>query len=461
MRMPKFKNVLCLSVVVSLALDTAAFCQAAEISFTNLVSFYGTNGASPEGLMQDLDGNLYGTTLMGGLYNKGTVFKLSPAGVLTTLASFDGTNGKGPQCAPVRGSDGNLYGTASHGGIYPGPYGDGYGTVYRLKPDGTLTCLLSFNGSTGDWPATSLIEGADGYFYGTTYNGGPYIDPAPFSTVALGTIFRIRADGTFTNLIFFDGTNGAHPWAQLVKADDGGFYGTCYDGTIYHLNPSGMLTRLYSGIPGGPRHGVVLSADDVLYGTTDGYSGYMGDYGSVFKLAPNGSFTTLFSFGGTNGNLPRRVFQATDGNLYGVTGSGGAGYGTIFKITPQGTFTTLRVFNGTEGYSAFGGMIQGSDGAFYGTTTLGGTGSSGTIFRLVVPGADAPLIQSASVSNGMISLCWTALLNRSYQLQYKTDSAQPSWTDAGAPYVATNLRATVYDSLGSDPQRFCRIGLLP
>jgi uncharacterized repeat protein (TIGR03803 family) len=236
-----------------LLLALVARAVYADVDFTTLVSFSGTNGSSPQaGLIQANDGNFYGTTSKGGtndhtLYGYGTIFKMTPSGVLTTLISFDPTNSNGlyngayPLAELIQANDGNFYGTTTGGGT------DGYGNIFKMTPSGSFTTLVSFHYGNGAYPYAGLIQANDGNFYGTTYEGGPNVS---------GTIFKMTPSGTLTTLVSFNGTNGAYPHAGLIQASDGNFYGT----TI------GSAARASS------------------------------DRGSVFKMTPSGTFTTLVSF---------------------------------------------------------------------------------------------------------------------------------------------------------------------
>jgi uncharacterized repeat protein (TIGR03803 family) len=149
-----------------------------------LHSFNGTNdGANPyAGLVQGTDGSFYGTTENGGTKGFGTVFRFATNGTLTTLAEFGNTNGANPQAGVIQASDGNFYGTTWAGGAYTNQSGQGYGTVFELATNGTLTTLISFNGTNGASPQAGLLQSADGNFYGTTANGG---------TNGYGTVFRL------------------------------------------------------------------------------------------------------------------------------------------------------------------------------------------------------------------------------------------------------------------------------
>jgi len=188
--------------------------------------------------VQANDGNFYGTTFKGGGGNHlGTVFKITPSGTLTTLHSFAGSDGANPEAALVRGrgSDGHFYGTTVHGGSY------GAGTVFKITLSGTLTTLHSFSGSEGEFPAASLIQANDGNFYGTATYGGT----SPPCGADCGTIFSITSTGTLTTLHSFAGSDGANPEAALIQANDGNFYGTTYRGGT---NQEGTVFRLSLGL---------------------------------------------------------------------------------------------------------------------------------------------------------------------------------------------------------------------
>jgi len=309
-------------------------------TFTTLHSFdYTADGAYPvAALVQVTDGNLYATTSYGGAGGFGTVFKITPSGTLRTLHSFHGTNGAKPYAGMVQAADGNLYATTSYGGA------KGYGTVFRITPSGTLLTLHSFCSKTrctdGAYPYAGLVQATDGNFYGTTTAGG---------ATNHGTVFKITPSGTLTTLHSFAGfpTDGSLPYAGMVQAADGNFYGTTVVGGAHNR-------------------------------------------GTVFKITPSGTLRTLHSFDGTDGQEPYAgMVQATDGNFYGTTYEGGSnacsfGCGTVFKITPSGTLRTLHSFDGTDGQEIYAGLVQDTNGNFYGTTRLGGAHSYGTVFSLSV-----------------------------------------------------------------------------
>jgi uncharacterized repeat protein (TIGR03803 family) len=417
--------------VFALAIFLTQTAQAQTL--TTLYAFsFGPNesGAYPyAGLVQGTDGNFYGTTSWGGDYYYcqqstyaicGMVFKITPAGTLTNLYDFcywwSGCgDGAAPRAGLVQGTDGNFYGTTRQGG-YLGCY-TGCGTVFQITPSGTLTTLHTFDGTDGSDPYAGLVQGTDGNFYGTTSQGGG----GPCNPYGCGTVFQITPAGTLTTLHSFAGSDGAFPHAGLVQATDGNFYGTtsgggasgnCGDygcGTVFKITAGGTLTTLYSfcsqsNCPDGnsPYAGLVQATDENFYGTTQygGTSGNCGGYncGTVFKITAGGTLTTLYSFEGTDGAVPlATLVQATDGNFYGTTLYGGTSgncgarrCGTIFKITPAGTLTMLHSFDDTDGSAPYGALIQATDGNFYGTTEGGDSGGHydvyGTVFSLTGPG---------------------------------------------------------------------------
>ncbi|MFZ0312254.1 MAG: choice-of-anchor tandem repeat GloVer-containing protein [Candidatus Korobacteraceae bacterium] len=403
-------------------------------TLTALYSFCGqpncTDGEVPyAGLVQATDGNFYGTTNEGGANGLfGTVFKITPSGTLTTLYSFcsqpNCTDGELPYAGLVQATDGNFYGTTSGGGAV---YYDG--TVFKITPSGTLTTLYSFcsqpNCTDGTEPS-ALIQATDGNFYGTTLYGG---SNKSCTDAGCGTVFKITPSGTLTTLHSFNGLDGflgyiAGSAQALVQATDGNFYGTsplggnqgCGNGTgggcgtVFKITPGGTFTQLYSFCSQAnctdgfyPLASLVEGTDGNLYGTTafGGSGGYCGvspgGCGTVFKITPSGTLTTLYSFCLQSNcpdglNVYAGLVQATDGNFYGTTQSGGANYsGTIFQITPRGTLTTLYSFcsqpSCADGGHPLAGLVQATDGNFYGTNSAFGgncqeNGQCGTVFRL-------------------------------------------------------------------------------
>jgi uncharacterized repeat protein (TIGR03803 family) len=368
---------LALLVVAAVIVPLAAQAQ----TFTTLSNLQGSNGANPlfGALVQGTDGNLYGTTSAGGSHAQGTVFKITPAGSLTTLYNFCGqsncSDGSAPYAGLILATDGNFYGTTLTGGS------NREGTVFRITPKGVLTTLHSFSSHDGANPYSALFQASDGNFYGTTESGGAHI---------LGTIFKITPGGTLTTLHSFSSTDGSSPESSVIQASDGNFYGTTYNGgtegygTVFRMTASGALTTLHVFGDADGRaitSGLVQGSDGNFYGATT--LGGIGGYGAVFAITPEGIVTILHGFDSVDGASPNQLALGTDGNLYGTTISGGSNIdGTVFQVTPQGAFTTLHIFDGTDGADSFAGLLQATDGKFYGSTRVGGSQKDGTVFRL-------------------------------------------------------------------------------
>jgi uncharacterized repeat protein (TIGR03803 family) len=380
-----------------LAAQTPAINPPAP-TFTSLFSFDGTDGEAPRAaLIQATDGNFYGTTVEGGASGNcadgcGTIFKIAPSGAQTVLHSFDGTDGTEPN-GLIQATNGNFYGTTAFGGA------NGKGTVFEITPSGTLTTLASFNGTDGANPEAALIQATDGNFYGTTSRGGANKLCPPRRTLTCGTVFKITPSGALTTLASFGEEGGSVPFAPLIQATDGNFYGTT-PSTVFKVTPSGTLTTLAS--VSSSYAGLIQATDGNFYGTTEygGNGACDGGCGTVFKVTPSGTLTTLLAFT-SSANPVAALIQATDGNLYGTTGVGGAnndcggsppgpvGCGMVFKVTLSGTLTTLFSFDGTDGEAPQAALVQGRNGEFYGTTAGGGTSGAcesgcGTIFSLSV-----------------------------------------------------------------------------
>jgi uncharacterized repeat protein (TIGR03803 family) len=372
---------------VALLFVATAIASPAQ-TFTTLVNFNYTNGANPYlmSLVQGTDANLYGTTEGGGANGEGTVFKVTPTGTLTTLYSFcaktNCTDGSVPFGGLVLGIDGNFYGTTSEGGINADPCGGNCGTIFKITPAGKLTTLHSFDDTDGITPYGPLVQATNGNFYGTTQSG---------------TAFSITSGGTFTTLLAAGAGGNA-----LIQATNGNFYGAGGGGeygAVYSITTGGTLTTLFSfdstdgSYPVGP---LVQASNGNFYGTTtqggahDLCNGeiFLG-CGTVFEITPGGTLTIVDSFDASDGCYPNgSMIQATNGNIYGTTVYGdtaGGCYltpGTIFSITPGGTLTTVHSFDNTDGENPSGGLVQATNGTFYGTAFQGGANGAGTIFSL-------------------------------------------------------------------------------
>jgi uncharacterized repeat protein (TIGR03803 family) len=360
-----------------------------------------TGGNTPNGLVAATNGLLYGTTAYGGpsitgIIN-GTIFSLPPNGPLSYIASFAGTNGSRPYAGLIQGADGNFYGTASAGGDF------GYGVVFKMSPDGPLSTLHSFTGNyDGAAPITVLAQGADQSLYGVS--SGVAGGPAPY-----GVTFRVLTNGTFSTLYAFtNGPDGAYPDQGLLYANDGNLYGlTSYGalagGNIFRMTPAGMLNNFYTftnGTDGSTPEGPLIEGSDGnLYGVTmhNKIQGFP-FYGTIFKITTNGVLSTLYAFNFTDGSYPYAgLLEASDGNFYGTTYSDAKGNGTVFRITPGGSFANLLSLDGFDtGAHPQAPLVEGPDGSIYGTTTTGGPGGGGTVFKLSVTSAPQILTQPAS-----------------------------------------------------------------
>jgi uncharacterized repeat protein (TIGR03803 family) len=371
-------------------------------AFKLLHTFAGgsADGAEPlSNLTLGSDGNLYGTTALGGASNPnciwsgcGTIFKMTSRGTVTLLYAFTGgTDGFDPFSGVTEGNDGNFYGTTAYGGVSNNP-NTSFGTAFKITPTGKFTVLHTFTGGPdGGGPRASLVQGRDGNFYGTTGAGGAF---------GYGTVFKLTPDGTETVLHSFnnDGIDGIYPSAALAIGRDGTLYGTTTDGgsgypygygcgVVFKLTPAGDFTVLYSftNYPDGcnPQASLVEGRDGNLYGTT--VSGGAGVQGTVFKISTSGEETVVYSFlrgadgGGPQGGLVRGL----NGSFYGVTGVGGAyDAGTIFEVAPDGRETVLYSFAaGADGGYPYGGLTWGRRGYLYGTTQEGGASNDGTVFK--------------------------------------------------------------------------------
>jgi uncharacterized repeat protein (TIGR03803 family) len=315
-----------------------------------------------------------------------------PAQNLHTVHSFDGTDGGSPNAGLVQGTDGKFYGTTFTDGA------NGGGTVFSITAGGKLTTLYDFcsqsNCADGDHPYAGLVQGTDGDFYGTTMFGGNN----SYCNIGCGTIFSITPSGMLTTLHNFCSqggyrcTDGAYPYAGMFQGADGRFYGTTYEGgaynagTVFQVTTREALTTIYnfcskggSGCTDGanPFAALIQGADSKFYGTTYGGGAY-DNWGTVFSITAGGRLKTLHSFNGRDGEYPSAgLVQDTNGDFYGTTRSGGTrSGGTVFSITAAGKLKTLYSFCSASlkcSVSPYAGLIQGTDGNLYGTTSGGTT----------------------------------------------------------------------------------------
>ncbi len=318
------------------------------------------------------------------------------ASTVTTLARLGGNpDGYHPRAALIDGGDGFFYGTSEAGGP------PNCGTVFKVAPDGTLTTLYIFTGGgDGANPIGGLVRGSDGNFYGTTSGGG---------SGTTGTFFKMTAAGALTTLHSFDASTfagltknneGARPSGTLVQGSDGNFYGTAISGgsegsgTVFRLSPAGAFTKLVDFDSVGydyafPSTALVQGNDGNFYGVLE--NGGPNGYGSVYQVTPAGALATIYEFtNDSDGELPSGgLVKGSDGNFYGTTMRGGPDdVGTFFRITPGGMLTTLHDFaDAAEGMAGSVPLTLGADGNFYGATTLDGPTGLGAVYRLTPAGA--------------------------------------------------------------------------
>jgi len=393
-----------ISCVFLLCIATAISSPAQ--TFTNLFTFNETDGATPVGILaQGIDGNFYGATMFGGTGkggSEGTAFKVTPTGTFTTIYNFcnkaNCADGDGPFWGVVLGTDGNFHGTTGSGGANVG------GTVYTITSSGKLAVVYSFcaqeNCTDGATPEGGVIEGIDGNYYGTTRDGGN--GPLCLDEGDCGNVFKTTPAGATTTIYNFcsqpNCTDGFLPTAPLVQGTDGNFYGSTTElngvpATIFKLTPRGVLTTLYSfPITWNGVSPLIQGTDGNYYGTIT--SGGNFGLGMAFKITPGGTFTSLYSFcsnfGCTDGSSPQGLVQGSDGNFYGTTSEGGQNAsgtngGTIFSLSPTGAYSVLYSFcsqtNCADGSNPDAPPVQGTNGNFYGVTS-GGNLNKGTIYSL-------------------------------------------------------------------------------
>jgi uncharacterized repeat protein (TIGR03803 family) len=352
--------------------------------FSVLYNFAGNiAGASPYGgLVEDADGNLYGTTSTGG-NGSGVVFELNRNGDEIVLHTFGGDDGQYPFAGLLRDGAGNLYGTTSAGGSAD------YGTAFKVDTTGTETVLYNFVGGTTDGclPKSGLIADSSGILYGTTESCG---------SSDIGIAFKVDTNGKETVLHNFGGgpSDGAYPaYTCLLMDKQGNFYGVTVRGgksnagIIYKLSSSGKLTVLHNfnigKADGCYPHGTpVMDGNGNLYGTTSG-CGSRG-YGTIWKLSTAGKETILHSFTGRDGATPMAgVILDAQGNLYGNAAEGGTSNGgTVYVLNGKGRFTVLHNFGFSGGFLPYGELLRDAKGNLYGTTVKGGDGELGTVWKL-------------------------------------------------------------------------------
>ncbi len=363
------------SAVLSGLLMAGAIPASAQTVITVLYSFRGkplSAAAVDVTPAQGRDGSLFGNTAAGGATNDGTVFRLATTGKYKLLYSFADKNDD-PTGGLTLGTDGYYYGITGNGGEHK------LGTLYKISPGGTYTLLEEFRGgANGAYPGAPPTQASDGNYYGTTsgINGA-------------STVYRYKPNGRFFTIFALTAAEGQYIHAQPVQGTDGNLYGTAYSstvnacGTIFELTLKGSLlfNYVFPGAPGGctPSGTLIEASDGNFYGVTQ--TGGSANLGSIFKLDQSGNVTILYSFQGPEGQGPEGgLAQGTDGNLYGTTTAGGSsGLGTLFSITTSGAFTLLASLT-SETQLPYAAILQDTSGLFYGTSYNGGATGNGAVF---------------------------------------------------------------------------------
>lgn len=386
----KIKPAFCACVMALALVFTAIVSPLAQAqTFTVLHSFSAVpDGASPNGPVIDVGGNLYGTTTEGGAeVTGGTVFRVSGNGSETVVYSFTGgADGANPYAGLAHDKLNNGYGTTQNGGSFTS------GTIFKLDSHGQKTVLHSFAFADGTFPDTGLVLDPAGNLYGTAPEGG---------NSAVGTVYKLDTNNTLTVLHSFSGgTDGANPLGPLVRDGAGNLYGTTEFGgfsigygTVFKIDASGHETVLYSFTGGAdganPVAGLALDPAGNLYGTTE-FGGAACSCGVVFRLDKTGKETVLYSFAGgsADGAHPMAgvTLNTSKGKLYGTTYIGGpSGRGVVFEIDGIGQEKVLHSFTGStiDGGHPLAGLAIDAQGSLFGTTIDGGAYTFGTVFKLV------------------------------------------------------------------------------
>jgi uncharacterized repeat protein (TIGR03803 family) len=379
--------------------------QTGEVSLC--AGLCNVDGAEPEGgLTQAKDGNFYGTAFAGGVNGfNGTVFKLSTNANLTSLVSFNQTNGSSRACQLLQLSDGSFFRTTKSGGS------NNMGTIFRVTTNGSLTTVFMFDGTNGSEPNSPFVFGPGNTIFGTTSSGGPIYES--------GTVFSADSSGEVTTLVSFPVNLG-------LSTEEG-------------VEPNGLIQ----------------GRDGALYGAT-AISDYPSYSGSLFRMTTSGTYSNLFNFvPGDGSQFTGALVQGLDGNLYGVSvGDGAYNEGTVFGITTNGILKYAASSDTNLGGFPSAPLIQGADGNFYGETRGNNAGNVGAIFRTEI--GNPPLITfpppfGATVaqyvgSSVTLTVSATGATPFYYQWFYNLEPL----TDGGRISGSTNSKLTISPILPSD-----------
>jgi uncharacterized repeat protein (TIGR03803 family) len=447
-------------------------------AFVNSTNSDGANFYAP--LLPARDGSLYGAAASGGTNGAGTIFKCTPGGGFTVVHTFTananpyGTNADGayPEGGLVQDTDGNFYGTTTGGGAY-----GNYGTVFKMTAGGILTTLHSFNYSDGENSGTALTPAGGGTFYGVIPLGGAN---------SSGSIFRVNTNGTFQSLHDFalrspnaasvyTNFDGAEPYGTLLSGGDGYFYGTTEiggtngNGTVFRFNTNngafdvlhtfGAVNGLTNADGINPLAGLTLFSNGVFWGTAT-FGGTNGN-GTIFQITTGGVFTVLHTFNiNTDGSAPSSsLLRGRDGNFYGTAEYGTYWSGIVYQFTTNRVLTPLHFFNqlnipqsnyGWDGANPYAGVSLGSDGYLYGTTVGDGANTNGTIFRLIYPG-----LAIANLPGKKVLISWPTN-QAGFTLQVNTNLTAANWLTASpAPAVLNDQFVVTNDA--AVPKSFYRL----
>jgi uncharacterized repeat protein (TIGR03803 family) len=419
------------------ALSVLVLAGPAGASVGTLHSFAGVDGETPAApLVQGLDGFLYGVAAHGGDFNVlppdggGTIFRTDAVGNLTSLHVFRGLDGAVPT-GITRGRDGAFYGTTTYGG-QPGisSLTPGTGTIFRIDPAGSLTTVFVFPGGERGFRPGPLMQGEDGALYGTAVGGETLYQRLP------GVVYRFdpatRDYRILRTFALRDGIypDGRSPTGKLFQASDGFFYGTTSQGgpwnagVVYKVDATGQFAVVHPfdvNEGSGPKAGVFQASDGFFYGTLE-YATYGG---KIFRLDAAGSLTTVFTFGPYSADGWRPVtnpIEGRDGFFYGTTPRGGSSsgsYGVVYRLSPSGSLSVLHSFSGADGIAPSAALLQANDGLLYGSTVAGGAYGLGTLFTLdaAQPAAlprpvslwiDPPSVVGGTRATATVTLSWDA-----------------------------------------------------
>jgi uncharacterized repeat protein (TIGR03803 family) len=399
-----------------------------------LYSFSGADGETPDaGVVLGTDGNFYGTTNFGGANNMGTVFKITPAGSLTTLHSFATSEGQNPHGGVVQGKNGSFYGTTCNGNP---PW-----TGYSITSSGKFKVLTA---SIPPCPFGGLVLGSDGNLYGASQVGG---------TTYQGTVFRMTPAGAVKILYSFDYTHGAYLYSPVVQGNDGLLYGTTsgggtpQEGVIFKLTTSGKLTLLHqfdsrSGNDGDtPFAGLVAASDGNFYGAALGPNSGLYANGDIFSVSSGGSYSPLYAFDSTHGSLEQATpMQHTNGKIYGVATRGGSAQGGVLYSFDNNLppFVSLMTISGTAGQTVeiLGNGLTGTTGVNFGTASATFNVVSDTYMTATIP---------ANGTSGFVTVTTpsdTLTSNRAFKLTPYVSGISPTSGPVGTPVTITGTGFT-------------------